>query len=79
MTVKELIEKLQQLDPDLYVFNKGYEGGYCDVDFISEPLEMVLNVHDEDGWWYGPHDVTGELRAEEKDESKYTIVKGIIL
>ncbi len=28
MTIKELIEKLQQLDPDLHVFTTGYEGGY---------------------------------------------------
>ncbi len=28
MTVKELIEQLIQLDPDLHVFTQGYEGGY---------------------------------------------------
>ena len=31
MTVKELIEQLQTLDPDLHVFTNGYEGGYEDV------------------------------------------------
>jgi hypothetical protein len=79
MTVKELIEKLQQLDPDLYVFRTGYESGYCDVDFISEPLDMALDVNHEDEWWYGPHDVIGKLGVEEKNKSKYKIVKGIIL
>ena len=28
MTVKELIEKLSELDPELHVFVPGYEGGY---------------------------------------------------
>ena len=55
MTVKELIEKLQTLDPDLHVFVSGYEGGYEDVG-ISPIKEIALNYHTE--WYYGKHEVT---------------------
>ncbi len=75
MTVKELIEQLQQLDPDLHVFTSGYEGGYNDV-YVGEEMEIALNVHDE--WYYGKHeDASTEYHV--PDKSKYKIVKGIIL
>jgi len=44
MTVKELIEYLQTIDPELRVFVKGYEAGYNDVNTINHE-EMVLNVN----------------------------------
>ena len=72
MTVKELIEQLQTMDPDLYVFTPGYEGGYEDVVSVGDIKEIALNYHDE--WYYGPH---VEAEAEHKDT--YPIVKGIIL
>jgi hypothetical protein len=72
MTVKELIEQLQMLDPDLHVFTSGYEGGYEDVVSVGDIKEIALNYHDE--WYYGPH---VEAEAEHKDS--YTIVKGVIL
>lgn len=53
MTVKELIEKLQTLDPDLMVFTNGYESGYNDV-VVSEVTNFKLNVNTE--WYYGPHE-----------------------
>ena len=71
MTVKELIEQLQQLDPELHVFVDGYEGGYEDV-VISEVKDIALNVNND--WWYGVND--------NYDETKHidnTVVKGIIL
>jgi len=74
MTIRELIEKLQQLDPDLHVFVHGYEGGYNDAD-ISPVKEIMLNYNTE--WYYGKH--------EEADYSllgpnhSFKIVKGIIL
>lgn len=37
MTVKQLIEHLQTLDPELYVFKPGYEGG---IDYV-EPGDVV--------------------------------------
>lgn len=75
MTVRELIENLQQLDPDLYVVTQGYEGGYCDVN-INGPFDIALNVNTE--WYYGPHEgVRNDFVVQ--DKSKYTIVKGILI
>lgn len=71
MTVKELIEQLQQLDPELHVFVDGYEGGYDDI-VISEIKDIALNTHDE--WWYGKHD-----NFNENEHITNTVVKGIIL
>jgi len=71
MTVKELIEKLQQLDPELHVFVDGYEGGYDDV-AISEVKDIALDVHKE--WYYGKHDNFDEDRFFDA-----VVVKGVIL
>ena len=76
MTVKELIEQLQTLDPDLHVFVQGYEGGYNHAGPIGNILEIALDVHEE--WYYGRHeDVDNSYYV--PDKSKHTIVKGIIL
>jgi len=75
MTVKQLIEHLQQLDPDLHVFRRGYEGGLDDVVAINGPLDVALDVNEEDEWWYGSH----ERVRNEDDKLNYKIVKGIIL
>ena len=72
MLVKELIEQLQTLDPDLHVFVCGYEGGYDDLNPSFVAKEVALDVHEE--WYYGKHD-----DADVAYEDKYTIVKGIIL
>jgi hypothetical protein len=72
MTVKQLIEQLQQLDPDLHVFTQGYEGGFEDAYVGEDIIEIALDVHEE--WYYGKHE-----RADKVNKSKYTIVKGIIL
>ena len=73
MTAKQLIETLQQLDPEMRIFVDGYEGGYNDAT-ISEIRDIALDVHD--AWYYGTH--------EDADHSYYkvegkTIVKGIVL
>lgn len=73
MKIKELIEHLEQLNPDLYVFVPGYEGGYSDVT-ISHIKEIALNVNED--WWYGKHDDVDNPKVEKGD---YEIVKGIIL
>jgi hypothetical protein len=71
MTVKELIEQLQQLDPELHVFVDGYEGGYGDI-AISEIKDIELNVHEE--WYYGRHDNVDNTKITDNP-----IVKGIVL
>ena len=68
MTVKELIEQLQTLDPDLHVFTDGYE----DVVSVGNIREIALNYHDE--WYYGPH-----VDAEAEHKDSFEIVKGVIL
>jgi hypothetical protein len=74
MTVKELIEQLQQLDPDLHVFVRGYEGGYDYAGPITPPNKFALNFHNE--WYYGDHEVADYYGVE---EGNYTIVKGVVL
>ncbi len=75
MTVKELIEKLQELDPETRVMTNGYEGGYCDAS-VSEVCEIALNVNK--AWCYGPHDDPND-RYIVPDKSQCQIVKAIIL
>ena len=71
MTAQQLIEKLQQLDPETRIFVPGYEGGYNDAT-ISNIQNIALDVHD--AWYYGTH----EDAASELSKGK-TIVKGIVL
>jgi hypothetical protein len=56
MTAKELIEKLQTVDPDLVVLTNGYEGGYREVFFNEHVIEFLKDVNIE--WYYGPHEET---------------------
>ena len=74
MTVKELIEQLQTLDPDLHVFVQGYEGGYNDLVSIGSAREIALDYHDQ--WYYGKHE---DADYDDKIKENYTIVKGIVL
>ena len=74
MKVKELIEVLSQLDPELMVVRSGYEGG---VDEVTDYglCDIELNVNDE--WYYGKHEV---LEKRDKPRNKdSTIVKGVCL
>ena len=48
MKVKELIKKLQKMDPNARVLVEGYEMGYDDA---SSPEEIV--VRETKGSWYG--------------------------
>ena len=53
ITVKELIEKLQTVDPDLVVLVPGYEGGFREAVFSSHVIKLQKDRNDE--WYYGPH------------------------
>ena len=75
MTVKELIEKLSQIeDQDTFVMVRGYERGVEDIeDNIPTIVNVALYVNTE--WWNGSHEVVSECHT-------YTdkrIVKAIIL
>lgn len=76
MTVKELIEQLQQLDPETRVMTNGYEGGYRNVYYEGGLMEIALNVHTQ--WYYGPHEDAYDTFSV-PDKSQYQIVKAIIL
>ena len=76
MTVKELIDRLQELDPELRVYMNGYEGGFEDVSGIGDPQEYALNVHEE--WYYGPHENV-DRKHWVRDKSEYIIMKGVVL
>jgi len=74
MKVKELIEKLSQLDPELMVVRSGYEGG---VDEVTDYglCDIELNVNDE--WYYGKHEVL--VKKDKPTNKDSTIVKGVCL
>lgn len=68
MKVKELIQSLQQFDPEALVVVDGYEDG------MTEPLpptevKILLNVHTED--YYGPHDLALKGDIEESVKAVY--------
>lgn len=75
MTVKELIEKLQSLDPELHVLVHGYEGGFHFADLPGEETIFCLDVNSE--WYYGPHEKIDSVREESRPN--YKQVKGIVL
>ena len=76
MTVKQLIQELSKIeDQDLRVMTSGYEGGFNDLETISNPTHMALDVNDE--WYYGKHEPVDNLY--DAPNSNYQIVKAIIL
>jgi hypothetical protein len=72
MKVKELIETLSQLDPELMVVIKGYEGGVNEMTHY-DLCNIWLNANDE--WYYGAHEV--QKYSHEYTDNK--IVKAIVL
>ena len=57
MTVKQLIQKLQQHDPNTRVVIHGYAGGVTDLEDLQE-VKINLNVNTE--WYNGAHEVEDE-------------------
>jgi len=54
MKVKDLVEELQAVDPELMVVRDGYEGGVTEVGY-AVIKEVALNVNEE--WCYGEHGI----------------------
>ncbi|MGN6531904.1 MAG: hypothetical protein ACTHK0_09150 [Ginsengibacter sp.] len=52
MTARELILKLQQLDPETKVVVRGYEDGYNDV-FSLKPVRIKTMANG--AWYYGEY------------------------
>ena len=72
MKVKELIELLSQMNPELMVVIGGYEGGVDEIDKF-EMCDIELNVNT--AWYYGKH----EILEKEPTKKDSTIVKGVRL
>lgn len=54
MKVKDLIKLLSDLDGELDVVVRGYEGGVCDCTVV-EAVAIERNVNS--AWYYGPHEI----------------------
>lgn len=81
MKIKDLIEKLSKLGPDLEVFVNGYEGGYELLENITPPLVMI-NKHEipkskQSENVYGTYEVA-QVLADILDDEKSPIA-GIVL
>ena len=74
MKVKELIEKLSQLDPELMVVVAGYEGG---VDEIKKYKLCNIELNVNDDWYYGKHEILAE--GDKPTNKDSTIVRGVKL
>ena len=74
MKVKELIELLSQLDPELMVVVAGYEGGVNEIKKYKL-CDIELNVNTD--WYYGKHEVLE--KGDEPQNKDSTIVKGVQL
>jgi hypothetical protein len=75
MKVKELIEQLSTLDPELHVFVPGYEGGFNDAGPVSAVKHFALDVNEE--WYYGKHEEL--IDPNDGKFIEHTIVEGVIL
>jgi hypothetical protein len=75
MTIKELIQILQQIeDQEAMVMVTGYEGGVDDIeDTIPTIVNVALDVNNK--WWDGSHEVVSEDHTYTDKE----IVKAIVL
>lgn len=73
MKVKDLIEQLKVLDPELMVVRPGYEGGVTEVDHLNVIL-IALNVNEE--WYYGEHEQIDESsHKEHKGAERATVLE----
>ena len=75
MKVKELIEELQQYDPELTVNLHGYEGGYYEPAGTRETV-LAVGVHKE--WYYGQNEDVDYYGVQE-NMGKYKQEKFVII
>lgn len=86
MKVRELIEKLQQFDPEMMVVVDGYEGGANELKIVNT-ARIALN-YNEGSWYYGKHEFVSVGVEENEifsaggatiDTDQYTIVTAVYL
>ena len=70
MNVGQLIEQLKQLDPELMVVVRGYEGGVNEV--VSHTVCKIAIDANKGEWYYGRHEVMD-------DATKIDTVKAVKL
>lgn len=76
MTVEELIQELQKLPADAYVYVRGYEYGVEDIKSIVSPAYINRDANSDHGHWAGRHDI--EPNPEYLDDP-YNITEGVYL
>ena len=79
MNIKELIETLSTLDPELRVVTRGYEGGYDDIVWpIGKDSPNIINLalHVNPAWYYGNHEMVSK---DHQYGENIQIVKAIVL
>ena len=52
MKIKDLIERLQQHDPETIVIVNGYEEGYDEIENLIT-ISIAKNLNKRDRWWSG--------------------------
>lgn len=73
MKVKDLIEHLKLIDPELMVVRAGYEGGVTEIDHVTI-IRVALNVNEE--WYYGEHEQIDEFsHKDHKDAPQANVVE----
>jgi hypothetical protein len=79
MTVAELIEQLNQLDPNFEVYVPGYEGGFDDVGTLSRIMVCKNFYYRDEDWYYGNHEDINYVDKSAADISGYNIATGIVI
>lgn len=77
MKVSELIQKLHQVDPNLEVVIRGYEGGVNKVENISKPLAVAENFYQ--AWYYGKHEVVDVIPEDVLETKRHRIFTAVYL
>ena len=73
MKVKDLIEHLKLINPELMVVRPGYEGGVTEVNHVTI-IPVALNVNEE--WYYGEHEQIDEFsNKDHKGAERATVLE----
>ena len=71
MKVKDLIEHLKLINPELMVVRPGYEGGVTEISHVTI-IVAALNVNEE--WYYGEHEQV-DSHKEHKGAERATVLE----
>lgn len=77
MKVKELIEKLQQMDPEALVLHRGYEDGYDVAGDQPEETFVVRNLRAE--WYNGLYEIADYAEEYEEVYDHKNPIKAVII